>query len=311
MQTFSKVSQFVQRTFIVWVLLISAWGMQETGSLSWVLPQIKYLLGIIMFGMGMTLRWSDFRRVGERPVTVAGGVAAQFLIMPFAALLLVRLFGLPPAIALGVILVGCCPGGTASNVIAFLARADVALSVSITTVSTLLAPLVTPLLFYLLAGEQMEIDLLGMMKSVTYIVLLPVILGLFVHQFLPKVTETGSAVMPIFSVVAIVLIVGAVVEVNATKILDAGAPLFSTVILHNGIGLVGGFLVATLLSLPIASRRTYAIEVGMQNSGLAVALATAHLVPEAAIAGALFSAWHNITGPLLASLWYRSQPKNK
>ena len=271
-------------------------------------PQvINYLLGVIMFGMGLTLKLEDFKVVFSRPKDVIIGCLAQFTIMPLLAWLLVRLFSLDEALALGVVLVGCCPGGTASNVIAYLAKGDLALSVGMTGVSTLFAPLLTPLLTWLLAGKSVDVNVLSMFLSILYVVILPIVVGLFVKWLWPRFTEKSVTYLPAISSLAIAFIVMIIVAANAQKLLVGGFAIVAVVMLHNLCGLGVGYLIASLLRLSPSKRKAISIEVGMQNSGLASSLATIHFAayPMASIPGAIFSVWHNISGALVARFFAR------
>lgn len=289
-------------------LLILAGGavaLATPSSFTGLAPWINPLLGVIMFGMGLTLTAPDFAVIAKRPIPVVIGVVAQYAIMPLLGWLIAAALGLPPALAAGVILVGCCPGGTASNVVSYLARGDVALSVSMTTVSTLLAPLFTPVLALWLAGQYMPVDAGSMAWSIVQIVLFPVLLGLVVRTFLPGLVTKALPALPWVSVLAITVVVVAVVAGSAKAIFSAGLLVLAAVILHNGLGYALGYTAARLFRLPIPSRRTTAIEVGMQNSGLAAGLARTYLTPEAALPGAIFSVWHNVSGAILAAYWRR------
>lgn len=305
MRALIALSRFIGNTFALWVLLFAilaffqpAWFLPLT---AWIVP----LLGLIMFGMGLTLKTEDFREVVRRPVAVLIGVLAQFIIMPGTAWLLCQVFSLPPEVAVGVILVGCCPGGTASNVITWFARGDLALSVAITSVTTLLAPLVTPALIWLLASEWLPVSFSAMFVSILKMVLLPIVLGLVVQRLLGERVKTAVDVLPLISVVSIVAIVAAVVAASQAKIAESGLLIMAVVVLHNGIGLALGYLAGRLFGMPLAQRKTLSIEVGMQNSGLGAALASAHFSPLAAVPSALFSVWHNLSGPLLATVYRR------
>lgn len=266
-----------------------------------------------MFGMGLTLKPSDFDILFKHPKAVIIGVIAQFAIMPATAWLPSKLLNLPAEIAVGVILVGCCPGGTASNVMTYLARGNVALSVAVTSVSTLISPLLTPAIFLMLAGEMLEIQAAGMLMSIVKMVLLPIVLGLIVHKVLGSKTEKPTDALPLVSVAAIVLIIGAVVGASKGKIMESGLLIFAVVVLRNGIGHLLGFFATKWTGLPYDAQKTLAIEVGMQNSGLAAALAAAHFAaaPVVAVPGALFSVWHNISGSLLATYWAAKAGKHK
>ena len=273
---------------------------------------INPLLGVIMFGMGLTLKAEDFKVVFSRPKDVLVGCLAQFSVMPLLAFALTRIFRLEEALAIGVILVGCCPGGTASNVITYLSKGDLALSVGMTAVSTLLAPVLTPLLVWLLAGKTVDVDVVGMLLSILWVVILPIALGLLVKRFWPRTTERASTWMPALSTLAICVIVLIVIAANAHKLLDGGLTILLVVALHNVSGLGAGYLVGTLLRLTPAKRRAISVEVGMQNSGLASSLATLHFAayPLATIPGALFSVWHNISGAVVA-WWFRRQHRQE
>ena len=269
-----------------------------------------WLLGIVMFGMGLTLTGNDFVFVAKKPLPVFIGVVAQFVIMPLAAVALTWALRLPPEIAAGVILVGCAPGGTSSNVVSYLARGDVALSVTMTSVSTLLAPLLTPLLTLWLAGEHMDVSAGPMALSILKMVVLPVGLGLLVRFLMPKFVEKLLPALPWVSVTAIAMIVAIVVAGSRDKLAQAGLIVLIAVILHNAIGYALGYLTGKVTGQPEATSRTMAVEVGMQNSGMAATLATAYLSPLAALPGAVFSVWHNLSGAVLA-LIFRAQDRKK
>lgn len=300
-----RISRLVQKTFALWVLVFAILAFYSPDTYKPLAQYIPWLLGIVMFGMGITMTLEDFKGVLKQPKAVFIGTVAQFAIMPLIALGLVKLFALPPEIAVGVILVGCCPGGTASNVMTFLARGNTALSVSCTSVSTLLAPVLTPAIFYLLASQWLEINASAMFVSVLKMVLLPIVLGLIVRMVLGAKAEDYSEAMPLVSVISIVLIVAAVVAVSKTNIVQSGLMIFAVVILHNALGYLLGYSAARLFNLSYADRKAVAIEVGMQNSGLGVALAGLHFAasPVTAVPSAIFSFWHNISGPLLATYW--------
>lgn len=266
---------------------------------------INPLLGVIMFGMGLTLTLPDFRLVVTRPLPVLLGVVAQYSIMPLLGLGVSWALQLPPELAAGVILVGCAPGGTASNVVTYLAKGDTALSVTMTSVSTLLAPLLTPMLTLWLAGQYMPVDGIGMARSILQIVLVPVALGLVARTLLPRVVTRALPLLPWVSVVAITLVVIAVVSGSADKIVDAGLLVLAAVVLHNCLGYAIGYGFAAVTKQPERVRRTVAVEVGMQNSGLAAGLAATYFSPLAALPGAVFSVWHNVSGAILAALLRR------
>ena len=268
---------------------------------------INPVLGIIMFGMGMSLKFDDFKIVFSRPKDIIIGCLAQFTIMPLLAWVLSRLFALDQALAVGVILVGCCPGGTASNVITYLAKGDLALSVGMTATSTVLAPVLTPLLVWLLAGQSVDVDVAGMLLSILWVVILPIGTGLIVKWFWPRFTERATDYLPAVSSLAIAFIVSVIISVNAQKLLMGGFVIILVVVLHNLSGLCLGWFLGRVLRLSDAKRRAISIEVGMQNSGLASSLANLHFAayPMATIPGAVFSVWHNISGAIVARLYNR------
>ena len=272
---------------------------------------INPLLGVIMFGMGLTLNPEDLRIVFSRPKDIIIGCLAQFTVMPLLAFALARIFALDEALTIGVVLVGCCPGGTASNVITYLAKGDLALSVGMTATSTLLAPLLTPLLVLLLAGETVDVNVVGMLLSILWVVILPIALGIVVKRLRPSACSRATVWLPAVSTLAIFLIVIIVIAANAHRLLDGGLIVVLVVILHNVLGLAVGYLIGLLLGLAPAKRRAISIEVGMQNSGLASSLATLHFAsyPMATIPGALFSVWHNISGAVVARLYARRSPR--
>ncbi|MBV7387123.1 bile acid:sodium symporter family protein [Pasteurellaceae bacterium TAE3-ERU1] len=311
MHALVKISQFAGKTFAVWVLLFAFLAFQFPEAFKPLLGYIPYLLGIVMFGMGITLTFQDFSEVARHPKSVLVGVVGQFVIMPAIAFALAKSFALPTELAVGVILVGSCPGGTSSNVMTYLARGNTALSVACTTISTLLAPVLTPVVFYVLASQWIDIHAMAMFVSVLKMVLFPIFLGLVVRTLLKqKATQLGQA-MPLVSVIAIVLILAAVVAVSKDKLiqLDAFWLIFGVVVLHNGLGYLVGFLAAKLFRLSTFDSKAVAIEVGMQNSGLGAALAAAHLNPVAAIPSAVFSFWHNVSGPILATFFAAMKEK--
>lgn len=297
----SKLVRFCTKYMTAGVILMGIVGIFMPTLMQPFAPHIPLLLGIIMFGMGMSLTPADFKNVADQIKNIALGTVLQFAIMPLAAYGLITLFSLPPEIAIGVILVGCCPGGTASNVISYIANADVALSVSMTMVNTMLAPLVTPLLVWLIAGARIHISLTAMMISITQMVLLPLLAGVALNCIFPKQVKKISAVTPMLSALVVIITVGCVVSLSGRVILDNGLIILTVVILHNLIGMGLGNFFARRFGLPAKQERAMTIEVGMQNSGLASTLALMYFTPAGGIAGAIFSVWHNVTGSLYAS----------
>ena len=293
--------------FPLLVILAGVLGFLLPGSFKPLAPSVPYLLGIIMFCMGLTLTLPDFATVARRPWAVALGLAAHYVIMPGAGWLIAMVLHLSPELAAGVILVGCAPSGTSSNVMAYLAKGDVALSVAVATVSTLVAPIVMPALTLFLAGSFLNVDAGAMMLDILKTVLLPVVAGLLARLFLNRLVDFVLPALPWISAVVISLIVAVVVAGSASKIFAAGGIVFLAVVLHNGFGLGLGYLAGKAGRLDVRARRALAFEVGMQNSGLAATLATAHFSPLAALPSAVFSVWHNISGAVVAA-WLARKP---
>lgn len=287
------------------MLLVSIIAFSAPGLFSGLGEYIPYLLGIVMLGMGLTIKVSDFKLIFKYPKPVIIGVVLQYTIMPLLAYLIVKTFQLPPDIAIGVLLVGCCPGGTTSNVMSYIAKANVALSVTITSISTILAPVLTPGFMYLFAREWMDVSFLSMFASVTKVVLIPILIGLLIQRIFTNLAEKSEDVLPLVSVVAISIILGTVVAGSRELIIETGLLIFTVVIAHNVLGYATGYFMANILKLNYPDKKAVSIEVGMQNSALATSLATVHFNPLAAVPGAVFSLVHCVTGPILARYWAR------
>ena len=295
--------------FPILIIAAAIWGYFSPSTAGTLSPYVTYLLGIIMFGMGLTLTLPDFKLVFTRPLPILIGVVAQYLIMPLLAVIIVKVLALPAAVAVGVVLVGCAPGGTSSNVISYLAKADVALSVTMTSISTILAPILTPLLTSWLAGSYMAVDAGAMALSIVQTVLVPVIGGLVIRLVVPKLVEKILPILPWISTLGISGVVAAVVAPSKESIQAAGLMVLLAVILHNVLGYVVGFGFAKIFRTNGRVARTVSVEVGMQNSGLAATLAKTHFAatPETALPGAIFSIWHNLSGALLSVIYRRMQ----
>ena len=302
MHKIRKLSTFIGQTFALWAIVFAVIGYALPQPFVPLKSAIPYALGVIMFGMGLTLRARDFREIARRPLQVLLGIVAQFSIMPLLAYLLVRVFSLGPMVALGVILVGCCPGGTSSNVMTYLARGDVALSVTITACSTLLSPLLTPLLLQFYADKSVDIEAGKMMLDILKTVLLPIVAGVVINRLFDRHLQLLRDALPLISVAGIVFIIAIVVALNHATIATGGLIIFGVVILHNLLGYALGFIAALLSGMNSAQRRAVMIEVGMQNSGLGAVLGTRYFSPEAALPSAIFSVWHNISGALVANI---------
>ena len=308
MKFLEKLSDFVGKYMAAFVILIAALALFVPSSVSWIKTSyVNTLLGIVMFGMGLTLKLEDFKIVFSRPKDVIIGCIAQFSVMPLLAFLLTKLFNLPVELAVGVILVGTCPGGTSSNVMTYLSKGDVALSVGMTGVSTILAPFLTPALTYVLAGQSVDVNMMNMFLSIIKVVIFPIVLGFVINKFFGKATQKLVKVLPLISVSAIVAIVAAVVSANSAKIMTCGLLIVAVVMTHNICGYLLGFGIGKMLHLDISKCKAISIEVGMQNSGLATSLAAVHFAqyPLATIPGAVFSVWHNISGAIIANIYSR------
>ena len=308
MKFLEKLSDFVGKYMAAFVILIAALALFVPNSVSWIKTSyVNTLLGIVMFGMGLTLKLEDFKVVFSRPKDVIIGCIAQFTIMPLLAFGLTKIFNLPVELAVGVILVGTCPGGTSSNVITYLSKGDGALSVGMTGISTILAPFMTPALTYALAGQSVDVNMMSMFLSIIKVVILPIVLGFVINKLFGKATQRLVRVLPLISVCAIVAIVAAVVSANSSKIMTCGLLIVAVVIVHNICGYLLGFAIGKILKLDISKCKAISIEVGMQNSGLATSLATVHFAqyPLATIPGAVFSVWHNISGAIIANIYSR------
>ena len=301
--------QATTKLFPVWAIVFSCVAYVIPSWFSGLAPLIPYLLGMVMLGMGLTLKGESFRTVLTRPRTVLTGVALQFGIMPLAAWIAASLLRLEPHLAAGLILVGSSPGGTASNVITYLAGGSVALSITLTTVSTILSVLATPALTWLYVGQSVPVPVDSMLVSILTIVLLPVAAGVVINQLWGSSLGKAKHVSPLLSVAAIVFIIAIIVARNHDEIHDVGIAVLVAVVLHNGLGLSAGYGIAKWSRFTEAEVRTLAIEVGMQNSGLGVVLAQQYFSALAALPGAIFSIWHNLTGSTLASLWSRGQSR--
>ncbi|MEV8568792.1 bile acid:sodium symporter family protein [Streptomyces sp. NPDC051322] len=296
-----RAARLAVTVFPVLVLVAGAIGLASPGTFANWGVSVPYLLGVVMFCMGLTMTKVDFQGVAKRPWAVGLGLVAHYVIMPGLGWLIAHALHLSPQLAAGVILVGCAPSGTASNVVTYLARGDVALSVSVATVSTIVAPLVTPPLTLLLAGTYLPVDAGSMMTDILKTVLLPVLAGLAVRFLAGRYIDRLLGALPWLSAGTVAVIVAVVVGGSADTIKSAAAMVLLAVVLHNGLGLLLGYGAGKVAGLGKPGSRAMAFEVGMQNSGLAASLATAHFSPLAALPAAIFSVWHNVSGAVVAA----------
>ena len=298
--------------YMAWVvLLIAALALLVPKTCLWIQTGwINYLLMVVMFGMGTTMKLTDLAIVFKRPRDVLIGCLAQFLVMPLLAFALGRLFGLDNELLVGVVLVGTCPGGTSSNVMTYLSKGDTALSVGMTSINTLLAPILTPLLTFCYLRTTVSVDILSIFVSIIQVVIVPIALGLLVNKLFGDLAQRVSDALPAVSVTAICLIIASVVSHNSEKIMSTGLIILAVVVLHNLLGYLCGYLVGVLFKMDLPRKKAIAIEVGMQNSGLATTLAGSAF-PDLAMAtvpGAVFSVWHNISGAVLAGILHKIGP---
>ncbi|KZE40272.1 sodium transporter [Bhargavaea cecembensis] len=309
MKVLETISSFAGRNFAIFVIAAAIIAFLVPDPFLPFGAYITILLGIVMFGMGLTLKPVDFKLVFTNPIPVITGVLLQYTVMPLTAFVIATLLQLPAELAAGLVLLGCVPGGTASNVMVYLARGNVALSVAMTSISTLLAPIATPAILLLLAGQWLPVDAKSMFLSIVQVIIIPIALGFIVQRFLPGLVQKSIAVVPLISVIAILIIVAAVTAANAGNVASAGFIVFIAVFLHNSAGLLFGYLLARAFGLKENDRRAISLEVGMQNSGLGVALATAHFSPLAALPSVWGAIWHNISGPIIATIWSKKDIK--
>lgn len=301
----SRTLTWLTNAFPLWVVALSAVALFQPTWFTWFSgPWIVWGLAVIMLGMGLTLTVDDFRAIGRMPRAVALGFAAQFSVMPFLGWAMGRLFALETPYAVGLILVSCCPGGTASNVVTYLARANVALSVVMTMCSTFAAVIMTPLLTSWLAGTLVRVDGWGLFWSTFQVVVLPVVIGVWVNRLAPRAVQRAQLVLPLVSVVVIALICASIIGGSAAAVKGAAWRLLGAVFgLHAG-GFLLGYLAARVLRFDLTAARTVSIEVGMQNSGLGVVLARKHFAdPLTAVPCAISSVFHSVIGSMLAGWW--------
>lgn len=310
-----KIANFVTKLFALWVIVFALVAFWIPAPFTTIGPYVPYLLAIIMLSMGLTMSINDFKLVLSHPKDVIYGVGLRYIIMPGIAwgiaTLFTQYFGMNNELAAGIILVGCCPSGTASNVMTFIAKGDTALSITISSINTLIAPLVTPFLFAFLAGEYIDIKASALLIDILIIMVIPIAIGITLKMALPKWVEKVIPIVPMISVLAILGIITAVVALSAEKLAQVAFIAFIAVVLHNAFGLGLGYSVPKTFGFSHKKSKAMAFEIGMENSGLAVALAMVHLSPIVAIPGAIFSAWHNFSGSVLATYWGNRDKDNE
>ncbi|WP_434778826.1 ketopantoate/pantoate/pantothenate transporter PanS [Neisseria sp. Ec49-e6-T10] len=293
----------ITRMFPIWAVLCSLIAYFTPNSFLSIKPFVGDLLMFVMLTMGVTLSIHDFKRVFLRPKPVVACTLLHYLVMPLSAWVLGKLFQMPADLLVGMVLVGSVASGTASNVIIYLAKGDVALSVTISAISTLVGVIATPLLTWLFVGTQVQVDILGMLTYILKIVVLPIGSGLIIHHLLTTFVKKIEPFLPFLSMCSILTIISVVVAGSQSNIASIGITVALAVVLHNGIGLLSGYWGGKLMGFDESICRTMSIEVGMQNSGLAATLGTTYFSSLAALPGAIFSVWHNISGSILAGIW--------
>ena len=299
------------RLFPLWAILCAIVAYFPPNVFLPVSPYTSQLLMFVMFTMGVTLSIDDFKRVVTKPKAVIICTLLHYIVMPLTALILSKLFTMRPELLVGMVLVGSVASGTASNVMIYLAKGDVALSVTISSVSTLVGVVVTPILTLLLVGTTVEVPVWKMLVHIIQIVLIPIVLGLMVHHFLYSVVKKCERFLPLLSMLCILLIICIVVAGSHDRIAQVGITVIFAVIIHNGIGLLGGYWGGRLFGFDESTCRTMSLEVGMQNSALAATLGNTYFSALSALPAAVFSVWHNISGSLLAGYWQGKPVKNK
>lgn len=310
----NKIIGFITKLFPVWVVIFAFFAFSVPEPFAKMGPLVPYFLAIVMLSMGLTMSINDFKLVLSQPKDVLYGTGLRYIIMPgiawCIAVSFTHFFGMSHDLAAGIILVGCCPSGTASNVMTFISKGDTALSITVSSVNTLLAPIATPLLFAFLAGEYIDIKASALLVDILIIMVIPIVAGLILKIVFPKFVDKIIPVVPLISVIALLGIITAVVALSADKLAQVALIAFVAVALHNMLGLGLGYSIPRAIGFTHKKSKAIAFEIGMENSGLAVALAMAHLNPIVAIPGAIFSAWHNFSGAILATYW-GNKDKNK
>lgn len=310
-QLFAQSISSLTRLFPLWAVLCAVMAYFSPDTFTPIRPHTSQLLMFVMFTMGVTLSIDDFKRVVTKPKAVVICTLLHYIVMPLTALILSKLFTMRPELLVGMVLVGSVASGTASNVMIYLAKGDVALSVTISSVSTLVGVVITPLITLLLVGTTVEVPVWGMLVHIVQIVLIPIILGLIVHHFLNAIVKKCEQFLPLLSMICILLIICIVVAGSHTQIGQVGGTVIFAVVIHNALGLLGGYWGGRLFGFDESTCRTMSLEVGMQNSALAATLGTTYFSALSALPAAVFSVWHNISGSLLAGYWQGKPVKNK
>lgn len=305
------IFNILTRFFPIWIIVFVFISYTSPEPFKGLTKYVPYFLGAVMLFMGLTMKLDDFKLVLKQPKNVLSGIVLRYLIMPFVGFAVAKALGLSPALAAGLILVGCCPSGVASNVMTFLSRGDTALSITVSSFNTVLAPFITPMMFLLLAGTIVPVDAGAMLIDIAKMVLLPVGLGISINMLASQHIEKIKPYLSGLSTLMLLLIIIAGTAVNAGRLASVAGIAFLAVALHNGVGLFLGYLASRAIGMNLFQAKGITFEIGMENSGLAMTLALAYLDPIAAIPGAIFSVWHNLTGSALATYWGRKAEREE
>ncbi|MBN1621300.1 MAG: bile acid:sodium symporter family protein [Endomicrobiales bacterium] len=307
MTKINKYFDWFTRLMPLWVVIAGVAGFFKPGLYTPLKAYTNLMFGLTMLGIGFVLNYEDFLPLVKKPHLVLLGTLTQFGVMPFLGYVIAMLLGLPKELAVGMIMAGSVPGAMASNVISYLARADVAYSIAVTSTSTLLSPILTPTLVYLLANSLIKVDFWGMVLSIIQMVILPLFIGFIIKRIFKRFVDKIIPFFPAFSTVFIAYICGLVVALNQQYILGLTLILFAAIFLHNFFGLVAGYNAGRLYGFDIKRRRTLSIEVGMQNAGMGAVLALKFFSSQTALVSALFATWCVITASLLAEYWSKKR----
>lgn len=304
-----KFVSFMTKYFTIWIVLGAIAAYMNPEPFKPLSKYVSYCIMAVMLSMGLTVSINDFKLVILRPKDVFWGIVLRYMIMPFVAVGLTKLLNLPPVLAVGLILVGCCPSGVASNVMTFLSKGDAALSVTVSSVNTIIAPLITPFMFAFLAGAIIQVNAMAILFDILKIVLIPVFLGAIIRAYASDFVDKITPIIPIISLIAIFVTTSSGVALSSAQLATVAGIAFLAVILHNLTGLTVGYLAARGVGMPHFKAKAISFEIGMENGGLAMALALAHLAPLAFIPAAIFNVVHNITGPALATYWRNKEER--
>ncbi len=300
-----KFAQVVSKGLPLWTMLVAGLAYLYPAYFKGYGPYLTGMLGFVMLSMGLTMALSDFKLVFTRPKGIFLAVVGRYIMMPLIAFVLVKAFDIPTSIAMGIILIACCPSGTSSNVMTFIAKGDAPLSVAATTINTLAAPILTPIIFLWLADSTIPVNGMALVLDIIKIVVAPVLLGIVIRSLVPNFVDKAMPVLPAAGAIIVVAIVGYIVAATGARLASVAVLVFAVVFVQNLLGYVAGYLSSTVARLPELQRRAVTFEIGIENAALAMSLALVHLDPMAAVPGAVFGLVEVVTGSLLAGYWAR------